>query len=278
MAVVLALLTAVVYGSADFLGGKATRHVSAIGVTFVGQIFGIAVLALATLVSDLPAPPASDWAWSALAGVLGSTGLVVFYRAMSSGHMTVAAPTAAVTGAVVPIIAGLSMGERPSLTTLGAMPVAVVAIALISDILGPGHHRAPARTVMLAVLGGSLFGFVFVALHQTTPDSGVWPVFIMRMTSLPYLAVLLVATRSTVKGVRTHVTPTIGSGLLDSLANWLYVLAVREGLLSVVSVIVSLYPGTTMALAVGVDRERVHRSQVFGVVLAAIAVCVIALD
>ncbi|MFM8870749.1 MAG: EamA family transporter, partial [Actinomycetota bacterium] len=114
MAVVLALLTAVVYGSADFLGGKATRHVSAIGVTFVGQIFGIAVLAIATLVSDLPAPPASDWAWSALAGVLGSTGLVVFYKAMSSGHMTVAAPTAAVTGAVVPIIAGLSMGERPS--------------------------------------------------------------------------------------------------------------------------------------------------------------------
>jgi drug/metabolite transporter (DMT)-like permease len=275
---VLALLTAVVYGSADFLGGKATRHVSAISVTFVGQVFGIAVLAIATLVADIPAPPASDWAWSALAGVLGSTGLVVFYKAMSSGHMTVAAPTAAVTGAVVPIVAGLSMGERPGVSTLVAMPVAVVAIALISDILGPGHHRAPARTVVLAVLGGSLFGFVFVALHQTSADSGVWPVFIMRMTSLPYLAVLLVATRSTVKGVRTHAAPTIGSGLLDSLANWLYVLAVREGLLSVVSVIVSLYPGTTMALAVGVDRERVHRSQVFGVVLAAVAVCVIALD
>jgi drug/metabolite transporter (DMT)-like permease len=278
MAVLLALLTAVVYGSADFLGGKATRHVSAIGVTFVGQIFGIAVLAVATLIADIPAPPASDWAWSALAGVLGSTGLVVFYKAMSSGHMTVAAPTAAVTGAVVPIIVGLSIGERPSVTTLVAMPVAVVAIALISDILGPGHHRAPARTVLLAVLGGSLFGFVFVALHQTTSDSGVWPVFIMRMTSLPYLAVLLVATRSTVKGVRAHIAPTVGSGLLDSLANWLYVLAVREGLLSVVSVIVSLYPGTTMALAVGVDRERVHRSQVFGVVLAALAVCIIALD
>jgi drug/metabolite transporter (DMT)-like permease len=278
MAVLLALLTAVVYGSADFLGGKATRHVSAIGVTFVGQIFGIAVLAVATLIADIPVPPASDWAWSALAGVLGSTGLVVFYKAMSSGHMTVAAPTAAVTGAVVPIIVGLSIGERPSVTTLVAMPVAVVAIALISDILGPGHHRAPARTVLLAVLGGSLFGFVFVALHQTTSDSGVWPVFIMRMTSLPYLAVLLVATRSTVKGVRAHIAPTVGSGLLDSLANWLYVLAVREGLLSVVSVIVSLYPGTTMALAVGVDRERVHRSQVFGVVLAALAVCIIALD
>jgi len=191
--------------------------------------------------------------------------------------MTVAAPTAAVAGAVVPIVVGLSMGERPSVATLVAMPVAIVAIALISDLLGPGHHRAPARTVILAVLGGSLFGFVFVALHQTTSDSGVWPVFIMRMTSIPYLAVLLVTTRSSVRGVRTHVAPTIGSGLLDSLANWLYVLAVREGLLSVVSVVVSLYPGTTMALAVGVDRERVHRSQVFGVVLAAIAVCVIAL-
>ena len=278
MAVVLALLTAVVYGSADFLGGKATRHVSAIGVTLVGQFFGIAVLGIATLVSGTPVPPVADWAWSALAGVLGSTGLVVFYKAMSSGHMTVAAPTAAVMGAVVPIIAGLLMGERPSAATLIAMPVAVAAIALISDILGPGHHRAPARTVALAVLGGALFGFVFVALHQTTSDSGVWPVFIMRMTSIPYLAVLLLVTRSTLRGVRRHVAPTIGSGLLDSLANWLYVLAVREGLLSVVSVIVSLYPGTTMMLAVGVDDERVHRSQVFGVVLAAVAVCVMALN
>ena len=278
MAVVLALLTAVVYGSADFLGGKATRHVSAIGVTLVGQFFGIAVLGIATFLADTPVPPMGDWAWSALAGVLGSSGLVVFYKAMSSGHMTVAAPTAAVMGAVVPIIAGFIMGERPSTATLIAMPVAVVAIALISDVLGPGHHRAPARTISLAVVGGSLFGFVFVALHQTTSDSGVWPVFIMRMTSIPYLAVLFFITRSSVKGVRAHIAPTIGSGLLDSIANWLYVLAVREGLLSVVSVIVSLYPGTTMMLAVGVDHERVHRSQIFGVVLAALAVCVIALD
>ncbi len=278
MAVVLALLTAVVYGSADFLGGKATRHVSAIGVTLVGQFFGIAVLGIATFMADTPVPPPSDWAWSALAGILGSSGLVVFYKAMSSGHMTVAAPTAAVMGAIVPIVAGLIMGERPSTATLIAMPVAVIAIALISDILGPGNHRAPARTISLAMMGGSLFGFVFVALHQTTSDSGVWPVFIMRMTSIPYLAVLFFITHSRIKGVRTHIAPTVGSGLLDSIANWLYVLAVREGLLSVVSVIVSLYPGTTMMLAVGVDHERVHRSQIFGVALAALAVCVIALD
>ena len=276
MAVLLALLTACVYGTADYLGGRATRGVSPVVVTFVGQFFGMVVLGAVALSSGVATPPAADWAWSGLAGILGSTGLLAFYSAMSSGHMTVVAPVAAVMNALVPIAVGFAQGERPGGPVLVGIPLALLAIALISDVLGPGHHRAPVRVVLLAALGGSLFGMILVALHQTGSGSGVWPVLIMRFVSMPWMLVLVIVTRRGFAGVRENKGAVVGSGILDSLANWFYVLAVRQGLLSVVSVIVALYPGSTMLLAVGIDKERIHRSQVIGVVLAGAALALIA--
>ena len=278
MAVLLALLTACVYGTADYMGGRATRNVPPVVVTFVGQFFGMLVLAGVAFASGIPAPHAADWAWSALAGLLGSTGLLAFYSAMSAGHMTVVAPVAAVLNALVPVAVGFAQGERPGVLVLIGIPLALLAIALISDVLGPGHHRAPARVVALAAVGGSLFGMILVALHQTSSGSGIWPVLIMRFVSTPWMMVLVIVTRQRFTTVRANKGTVIGSGILDSLANWFYVLAVRQGLLSVVSVIVALYPGSTMLLAVGVDKERIHRSQVLGVVLAGVALALIALS
>ena len=277
MAVLLALLTACVYGTADYMGGRATRRVPPIVVTFVGQFFGMVILGVIALSSGVDAPPAADWGWSAVAGIVGSTGLLAFYSAMSAGHMTVVAPVAAVLNALVPVAAGLIQGERPGVLAMVAIPLALLAIALISDVLGPGHHRAPARVVLMAAVGGSMFGLILVALHQTSEGSGVWPVLIMRFVSTPWMLVLVLVTRQRFGAVRENRATVLGSGILDSLANWFYVLAVRQGLLSVVSVIVSLYPGSTMLLAVGLDKERIHRSQAFGVVLAGTALVLITL-
>ena len=278
MAILLALLTACVYGTADYLGGRATKNVPAMVVTFVGQLFGLVVLLVIALASGIPAPGLHDWLWGGAAGLVGSTGLLAFYRAMSSGHMTVAAPIAAVANALIPLCVGLFQGERPGALALVGIPLALVSIALISDVLGPGHHRAPARTVVLAAVGGSMFGLILVFLHETTTSSGVWPVLVMRFVSTPWMAMLLIGSRQRVSTARGRWGVVIGSGVLDSLANWFYVLAVREGLLSVVSVIVTLYPASTMMLAVGVDKERVHRSQVAGMALAGTALALIALS
>lgn len=277
MAILLALLTACVYGTADYLGGRATRNVPAAVVTFVGQFFGLVVLLVIVLLSGIPAPGLHDWLWGGAAGLVGSTGLLAFYRAMSGGHMTVAAPIAAVTNALIPVGFGLIQGERPGVLALVGMPLALLSIALVSDVLGPGHHRAPARTVVLAAVGGSMFGLILVFLHETTGSSGVWPVLVMRFVSTPYMAVLLLGGRQKLSAARGRWGVVVGSGVLDSMANWFYVLAVREGLLSVVSVIVTLYPASTMLLAVGIDKERVHRSQVAGIVMAAAALTLIAL-
>lgn len=277
MAVLLALLTACVYGTADYLGGHATKRLPAIVVTFVGQLGGLVVLAVAAWSSGIPAPSPSDWGWSALAGLAGSTGLLAFYTAMSSGHMTVVAPVTAVTNAAIPVIAGFVIGERPGALALVGMPLAILAVALVSDVLGPDHRRAPARVVAMGAFGGAMFGMILVFLHQTSDGSGVWPVLIMRFVSTPYMALLVGLRRPSFAGVGRHRALVLGSGVLDSLANWLYVLAVREGLLSVVSVIVTLYPATTMALAVGLDREKVHRPQLLGIGLAAGALVLITL-
>lgn len=277
MAVLLALLTACVYGTADYLGGHATKRLPAIVVTFVGQLGGLVILAAAAWSSGIPVPAPSDWGWSALAGLAGSTGLLAFYTAMSSGYMTVVAPVTAVTNAAIPVIVGFAIGERPGALALVGMPLAILAVALVSDVLGPDHRRAPARVVAMGALGGAMFGMILVFLHQTSDGSGVWPVLIMRLVSTPYMALLVAARRPSFAGVGRHKGLVIGSGVLDSLANWLYVLAVREGLLSVVSVIVTLYPATTMALAVGLDREKVHRPQLLGIGLAATALVLITL-
>lgn len=277
MAILVALLAAVTYGTADYLGGHATKRMTAMVVTFVGQLGGLVVLGFATWVSGVPAPSAADWGWSALAGLAGSTGLLAFYTAMSSGYMTVVAPVTAVMNALIPIVAGLALGERPGVLALLGMPIALAAVALVSDVLGPFHRRAPARVIAMGVAGGSCFGMILVFLHQTSEGSGVWPVLIMRFVSTPFMVLLIASMRPSFAAVRSNKALVLGSGILDSLANWFYVLAVREGLLSVVAVIVTLYPATTMALAVAIDKERIHRPQAIGVVLAGIALVMIAL-
>ena len=278
MAVLLALLTACTYGTADWLGGRATRHIPALVVTFVGQLAGMVVLVIAALTSGIAVPGASDWMWSALAGLAGSTGLLAFYTAMSSGHMTVVAPVTAVMNASIPLVVGFAIGERPAAGAVVGVVLALIAIALISDVLGPGHHRAPTRVVLLGAAGGAAFGLILVFLHQTGEGTGVWPVLIMRFVSTPFMLILIAATRPSFAGVRERRVFVLGSGILDSLANWFYVLAVREGLLSVVSVIVTLYPAATMVLAIGIDRERVHRSQLLGIALAGTALTLIVLS
>lgn len=277
MEIVLALCAAAVYGVADYSGGRASRSVPALVVTALGQLAGGVVLVIFVLVSGVALPPASDWFWGGLAGVAGASGLLFFYRAMGSGFMTVVAPTSAVVAATVPVVIGLVQGERPSMLALCAIPVALGSVALISDVLGPHHRRAPRLVFIQAAVSGLTFGSLFVMLHHTTDGSGLWPVVAMRASSVPYLFVMMALTGQRAKAARAAPRVVVGSGVLDSVANALYLLAVRNGLMTVVAVIVAMYPASTLALAIGLDRERVHRPQVVGLVLAGVALLMLTL-
>lgn len=277
MEIVLALIAAGMYGTADYCGGRASRSISSLAVTLVGQFAALIVLGGIAILSGVPVPPLNDWVWGGVAGILGSTGLLIFYRVMGSGFMTVVAPISAVVTAAIPVVVGLISGERPSVQALLAMPLAIVAIALVSDVLGPHHRRAPGSVILMAIVSGVGFGFIFVVLHHVSSTSGIWPIVAMRVSSVPYMFIVSRVTRTSIRQAMPHKWLVFASGVMDSGANALYALAVRLGLMSVVAVIIALYPASTLMLATGLDKERIHRPQAVGLVLAVVALVLITL-
>jgi len=278
MDIILALMAASVYGVADYCGGRATRSISAMTVTFVGQSAGLIVLVVLVFLSGVPVPPASDFIWGGIAGIAGSTGLLAFYKAMGSGFMTVVAPVSAVTATAVPVVIGLINGERPGVLALCGIPVALIAIALVSDVLGPNHRKAPRSIIVMAFVAGATFGSLFVILGHTNDAGGLWPVVAMRFTSVPYMAVVMYFMKRKPSEAKANLPIVMASGILDSLANALYLLAVREGLMSIVATINSFYPASTLLLATRLDKERIHRSQAVGLGLAVVALLFITLS
>ncbi len=278
MEIVVALAAASVYGVADYCGGRASRTVSPITVTAIGQAAAFVVLVLLALGSGVPIAPLNDWVWGAMAGVAGATGLLAFYRAMGSGFMTVVAPISAVMMASVPVVVGLAQGERPSVIGLIAIPLGIFSVAMISDFFGPNHRRAPRNVILMALVSGTTFGSLFVMLEHTSDGSGLWPVVAMRTASVPYMAIVVLTTRQSIRSSRKHVGIIIGSGVMDSIANVLYLIAVRNGLMTVVAVIIAMYPASTLALATGLDKEQVHPLQIGGIALAAVSLVMLTIS
>ena len=273
MTILLAFCSAMVYGVADYCGGRSTRSSPAVVVALVGQVVSVVLLAVALLVTGTPMPDGHTLAWGAGAGISGAVGLTAFYFALANGSMTVVAPLTAVVGAVLPVGVGLATGERPEPIAYVGIAVAVVAVALVSGAVG-NHERSTRRLVLAAaVVAGLGFGGLFVGLDRAADDAGVWPLLAARIGSIPLLAVLVIATKATVgrrpdwRGLRFAYI----AGVLDMGANVLYLEATHGGLLSLVAVVSSLYPASTVTLAFLIDRERVHRSQIAGIGLAAIA-------
>ena len=278
MEIVLALVAATVFGVADYSGGRAARTVHPMVVTFVGQCGGFLVLLAIAIASRATLPPITDWVWGGVAGVLGATGLLAFYRAMGSGYMTVVAPVSAVTATAIPVIVGLATGERPGVLALLGIPVAVVAIALVSDVLGPDHRKAPPLVLWLAISCGCCFGTFFVILGHTTDGSGMWPVVAMRVASIPFMFVVIKLRKEKLSTARANLRYVLASGILDSSANGIYLLAVRQGLMSIVSTINSFYPASTLMLATKLDGEKIHRSQAVGLLFAAVSLTLISVS
>jgi len=268
--VVLAAVSALVWGTADYCGGRATQRGSALAVTVVSQILGLPILVLCIVL--IPGTfHASDLAWGAGAGAAGLFGIVLLYRSLSTGAMAVAAPITAITGALIPMGAGLVLEQMPSWLALGGAICAVAAIALVS--LGPRRSggRVTPQVVALALASGGMFGVFFVLLAQTHDDSGTWPLVAVRATSIPLGLLLIAHRRISLRLPRAIVPWMVLAGMGDIGANALYLLAAREGLLSVIAPIVALYPVSTVLLALALDKERVRPLQIAGLGLAATA-------
>jgi drug/metabolite transporter (DMT)-like permease len=276
VAVLLALATSVVYGTADFLGGLAARSANALVVVAVSQLAGLAlVLALAAPLGGHAGP--ADLAWGAAAGSAGALALTLFYRTLATGSMSVVAPVTAVCAAAVPVVAGLALGDIVSVPALAGVAIALPAVGLVA------RERSDVREVSLglpslvgALLAGTGFGLVFLFLHQTSPGSGLWPLVAARAASALVVGSVLVVRRVPVRVPRATMPLVLGAGIFDMGANILFLLAVRHGQLSIVGVLSSLYPVSTVVLATVLLRERMTRVQLAGVGGCALAVALIA--
>jgi drug/metabolite transporter (DMT)-like permease len=274
--ILLALASALVYGTADFLGGLASRRVAAVIVTFVSQCAGLASLLLVLPFACGDGLITTDLAWGAAGGLAGAVALVCFYGALAGGTMSVVAPLTAVVSAVVPVVTGLALGERPSAWALVGVGLALPAIALIARETADGPRRVSRPVLLAAFVAGVGFGFFFVALAHTSGDSGLWPLVSARTASISLLAIVLVVTGRRPAPPRDSRVVIVTAGVLDTTANALYLAAATQGLLSLVAVIAALYPASTVVLARVVLGERVHRWQLGGFALAAVAVGLVA--
>lgn len=278
MSLVLALLGALVYGAADFAGGLASRRAAVLGVVACGQLASLAVLAV-LLVAVPGRPDPASFAWGAAAGVVGALGLLLFYRGLSLGAMTVVAPLAALMSAVVPAVAGLLLGERPSPPALVGLALAAAAVLLVGAEGGrlPSAQALRGPVVAGALAAGVGFGLLFVLLSRAAPTSGFWPLLGARAASLALFALVAAVGRRSLVPRGAPPALVLLSGVGDMVANLLFVLAARSGLLSIAGVVVALYPAATVLLALVVLRERLAALQVGGLALATGGVVLIAL-
>ena len=278
MAVVLALCSAVVYGAADFLGGLASRKAPVFGVVALSQLAGL--VALLALLPWLGGPVTlADLGWGAAAGIVGSTGLVVFFRALATGVMSVIAPVTAVTAAAVPVLAGLLLGNRIGVWAGVGIMLALVAVVLVSAEGGLASLRAARPTNLTApLIAGAAFGFFFVLLDRTSADAGLTPLVAARVASVVLVIVVALASRQPLRVPRVALPLVLTSGVGDMTANALFLLATQqEGQLAITGVLASLYPVSTVVLAQAVLRERLVSAQVAGLGAAVTAVVLITL-
>jgi uncharacterized membrane protein len=282
MAALLALVAALAYGTGDFFGGLAARRLPSAAVVLRSNAVGLLGLLVALPIIGYEAVAARDLAYGALGGIAGAVGVLLLYRGLSQGAMSLVAPITAALSAIVPVTFGIVDGERPSALGAVGIPLALVAIVLLSrDPDGAGSATGLSPTVLATSIGSGFgFGLFFVAIDHAGDQSGLWPVVAGRAASVSLFAIVaLVSATARVGGpaARLGTTPAllVACGLLDAGANALFLLATHHGMLTLVAVIGALYPASTLLLARIVLDERLARPQLGGVALAGIAVVLV---
>lgn len=275
MAVFVGVLVAACFGSGDFLGGLVSRRASTVAVLGIAQLVAIVGAVVAALLFA-GSPTGRDLWFGAAAGALNVVGLGALYQGLSLGRMGIVAPITAVVAACIPVGWGLLTGEEPSTLALAGVACAIVAGGLIAH----EHDRESGNALQalgLAVGAGLFFGSSFVLYAETADGSGFWPVLTGRAAAVALVVVVLLATRTGVLLAQRELRIAAAAGVLDVAATVLLLVAVREGLSSIVAPVAALGPAFTVGWAWGLLHEPMARLQLVGLVLALVGLSFIAL-
>lgn len=283
LSIALALSSALLWGTGDFLGGLASRRYALAWVLCGTAVGGLILGTTISLLSGDPFPPTHDAVLGAIAGVAGLIGLAAFYHALAIGTMSIVAPISA-TGASIPVVWGVTNGESLSALAIVAILVVVSGVMLASREQTPEDvepKESHTLSVALALVAAAGFGTVFTLIGEASDSSVYWPSAILKMTTLT--GALLFVAFSALRGADLGVRPAgrqwlfpLAIGCFDVSANVTFAAATQEGQIAIASVVSSLYPVTTVLLAYAFLHERLARSQLAGVAMALGGVAVLA--
>ncbi|OPX06312.1 DMT family transporter [Mycobacterium sp. AT1] len=274
----LALVSGIGYGVSDFVGGLASRRVAALRVVLVSYPVALVLLTtISVVVGGHVTTPAI--VWGGLCGLSQAFGVWWFYAALGAGPMSLVSPLTAILVAGVPIVAGVLLGERPSLLACTGIGLALIAVALVSreerGELSTVQRFTP-KVAWLTLGAGLAFGLNFVLIDQAPHDAGLWPLAFARLSATLVVVAIAVMSGNLAVPSGVPLRLAVAAGVLDTVANVAMLLALQASLLSLTSVLISLYPAGTVLLALVVLKERVTRWQAAGMVLAVAAVGLIA--
>ena len=280
--ITLALVAAIGYGAADFVGGTGARRAPTMAIVLLGQVTGaVAMLVMALTSPGTPAP--SHLAWALLAGLGSAAGSIFLLRGLSRGRMAVVAPTSAVGAAVLPVLAGLAGGERPVTLVWVGLVLAFPGIWLVSRQVADGSGAVGSAAssggrgaLVDGLLGGVGFGVLFVALGQIPESAGTLPLALNQLTGALVAIAVATLTGQTWRPSRAAAGWGATSGLLGVAGSLAFVEASHLADLGVVAVLTSLYPAVTVLLARTVLGERLGVGQRLGLVFCSAAVGLIA--
>jgi drug/metabolite transporter (DMT)-like permease len=270
--VVLGLASAIAWGAGDFGGGWASRRGPVLGISLIVQVVGLVLYIVIWTAIREPIPQPSSIAIAAAAGVAVTIGIVGLYHGLAVGRMGVVAPITGLLAAVLPVVAGILRDGPPATPVLAGIVLALVAVVLVS--------RAPAREgsrsgLELALVAGTGIG-VFNILAGELPDGAVFgPLVVVKLAAAATILAVVVLGRRAWRTPRRLVPVAIAGGLFDMAGNALYVLATQAGRLDVAATLSSLYPVTTILLAMAFLGERVTRSHAAGIAAAVAAIVLI---
>ncbi|MCZ3387652.1 MAG: DMT family transporter [Actinomycetia bacterium] len=275
MAVALALLSSLLWGTADFFGGIFTKRMPAVVVVLISQLIALVLIVPTVwLLGSFDDPSGYFW-WAVGAGIVGPLGLVCFYGALSIGTMGIVSPIAA-TGIIVPVAWGLAQGEQPSVLQFLGIVVAFVGVVLAAGPDVP-HANVEARdahvkSIVLALVAALNFGATFIFLAGGGESSVGMTIAVQRLTSV-LLMIVPVVVFTRLVGLRWRDLPGLaGVGAGDAAANGAFAWSSTFGLLSVTAVLGSLYPVATLLLARILLKERLTRLQIYGVMGALVGI------
>jgi drug/metabolite transporter (DMT)-like permease len=271
----LALGASLAWGVADFVGPWQSRALGALRVILWAQLAGLTLTAVVVLArGDPPDGPAVLLAIPA--AISGTLGLYAYYRGMVIGAMAVVAPIAGAS-AIVPVVFGILTGDQPSAVQVAGIVCALVGIVLASLEHQAGGSRRIAAGVGLALLAAVGFGFYFPPMHAAGQADPFWASFLFRVVSTAVVLAAVAVRRPAVRLGGWKLLIVVGVGLGDTLGNFLFAASAEQGgLVSLTSVLASLYPVVTVMLAAVVLHERVARVQRVGAVLALTGIVLIA--